>query len=643
MATVVLALVALALALALAVALRRLRERERAGRLAVERARDEGAAEQRRLAADNERIGARLEAAGAERDRLVAERDRLADRHEHLHDEVKRARSKLKDQSDALTRLRRAWQAEREWSRELRTQIARLGGGVGRSAERATVPELVLEAAIKLCAADRGLMLSREDADADGELDLLVARGFEHDPADSAVAQRFAREVLERDEIIRQDAPAGGDAGTPADAEIESLVAIPVFLHDRFNGVVVCANRPGGFAEMDDDVLLALGDHAGAALQHGALRHRLDEADRATVRCLVEAVAVADPVRQRESGELVPLAVRLADGLRLSAGDRETLIGALFLRDVGHLGLPHELLQKPGALTIEERALVRLHPHLGFEVLAQEPALREVATIVLHHHERYDGGGYPAGLGGEEIPLLSRVLTVLDAYGAMTHARSFRAALPSERACSAVLGEAGAQFDPAMADLLVDAVRREGEAPNAVLALIADQGLALGEVTDTPGPPFYTTSLDGTMPGGLATDGLTLLGDQRALAHGVGEATRWSDGAGGLFALALIELDDLTRTNEECSSLVGDRLIRLAARHARRVAARVGGTPFRASGRRLAILAQATHEVGARTLGDEIALEFRYGPSVSYAVVVRRPGEREEELIARGRRALAEA
>ena len=125
-------------------------------------------------------------------------------------------------QRDVLRHVERSRRAEREWSRELRTQLQQLYASPRRRAGRRDVALLILQTAIELVGADRGMLLSREDGDGDGALDVMTAEGFEHDPSTSVVAQRFARQVLALDEIVREDAPAD-DVGelTPADREID--------------------------------------------------------------------------------------------------------------------------------------------------------------------------------------------------------------------------------------------------------------------------------------------------------------------------------------------------------------------------------------------------------------------------------------
>ena len=123
------------------------------------------------------------------------------------------------------------------------------------------VPSMVLRLTRTLFGAEKGLLLRRRDEDGNGKLDLASAEGFEHDPENSAIVQRFAGEVIEHDQTVREEDPAGEvEAGqrTEADGEIENLVAIPIYLQNEFSGVVVCANNPDGFDDYDDELLLSV-------------------------------------------------------------------------------------------------------------------------------------------------------------------------------------------------------------------------------------------------------------------------------------------------------------------------------------------------------------------------------------------------
>jgi GGDEF domain-containing protein len=477
-------------------------------------------------------------------------------------------------------------------------------------------------------------MLAHSDEDDDGDLDLVAAFGFSADPEHSAVVQRFAREVLELDEIVRDDDP-GSTVGpmSPADEEIDQLVAIPLFLRDRFDGVIICANRPGGFEEVGDELLLALGDHAGTALQHGRLRNEVREAQRGTVRALAEATAAWDPLVHRESGRLAVLAGRLGSALGFDERETDVLVCATVLRAIGHLPLPEQPLRKLGQLTREERAVLEMHPRLGFNMLAQAPGLRDVAVTLLYHHERVDGAGYPAGLAGDNIPVAARALHVLEAFGAMTHDRPYRAARGRDEACAELLLSAGSQFDERVVRAFVEVVdtpERAQEPEDAVAETLLDV------------LPFDPADEDGgalTRLAASAVDGQTLLGNHRALIDAVREAAR-DRVLGRGFAVAMAQVQDLAEINQREGYLAGDRVVQVAARAALRAAARLGGTAFRDSGRRFSIVAPLDRDEQLHDLLHEVQTEFAGGPAVRVVASPWEPGENGEDVVTRAREAL---
>jgi HD-GYP domain-containing protein (c-di-GMP phosphodiesterase class II) len=568
--------------------------------------------------------------ADSEAERLRAERDRV-------HQALRRAEEGLRRERELGQRLARSRRAEREWNSELRAQLQHLYDAQRTRSrdEHADVPELVLQAAIQLVEASKGMLLSRSDADGDGHLDVAVAYGFDHDPSESNVAQRFARQVLRSDEIVREDQPvADGGPASEADKEIEALVAIPLYLRDRFHGVIICANRPGGFHEVDDEVLLALGDHAGAALQHGQLHNEVSEAQRAAVRALLEAMAARDLRLHQESTGLTAHILALARDLELDPDQRDVLVCATLLRHVGYVAVPDHLLSMERELRPDERAVIELHARVGFNIIGQVPALRDVAAAVLYHHEHFDGGGYPAGLAGETIPLVARALAVLEAYAAMTHDRPHRARRSPGDACDELIAGAGTQFDPEIVQLFVEEVR---SGPLAVDEALTD---AVIEAL-----PLNLAGRAGAGLGPLAaasTDGLTLLGDQRALHSDLREAV--NDAARDRpLAVVLIQLDDLPRVNEHVSYAAGDHLIQVAARNAQRAAARFGGRAYRAGGRRLAILAPLNGAEGATEVLNELLTEFAGGSAVRTSLAVWSPGDRAVDVLRRARHALTRA
>ena len=333
----------------------------------------------------------------------------------------------------------------------------------GSLGDPSDVPSMVLRLARTLLGAEKGMLLWGRDEDGDGKLDLAAAEGFEQDAETSVIAQRFAGEVLESGQTVRDQNPGEVDAGQRAesDEEIENLVAIPIYLQDEFEGVVVCANNPEGFDDYDDEVLLSVGDQAGAVLQNARFQGELRASYLATVSVLADAIEVKDPSLGGHSEEVSSYVAAVAGRFDLPQGRRDELLFGSLLHDIGKIGISERILLKPAALTPEERAVIELHPLIGRRLVEQVPALRPISPAVLHHHERFDGGGYPSGLAGEEIPLEARIICVADAFSAMISERPYREPMTIDEACAELERNAGTQFDPEVVRVFVEEVLRE--------------------------------------------------------------------------------------------------------------------------------------------------------------------------------------
>jgi HAMP domain-containing protein len=182
----------------------------------------------------------------------------------------------------------------------------------------------------------------------------------------------------------------------------------------------------------------------------GNIFHLMVDRVRVSHASLVGVLVRALEARRGQPGELRRLAtaaLALADRLELTPAQREALeLGAL-LHDVGEIRTPEAILQKPGALTMDERRILAQHPAAGADILESVPLLTPALDVVGAHHERLDGGGYPNGLRGEGIPLTARIFAVVDALDAMTHDRPHRAARRLEEALEEIRRESGKQFD----------------------------------------------------------------------------------------------------------------------------------------------------------------------------------------------------
>ncbi|MFP4033618.1 MAG: HD-GYP domain-containing protein [Desulfococcaceae bacterium] len=155
-----------------------------------------------------------------------------------------------------------------------------------------------------------------------------------------------------------------------------------------------------------------------------------------------------DPYTMEHSFRVAEYAGIIARVMGLPSIQVERTIVAAHFHDVGKIGVPDIVLNKTGPLTPEEKRAMQSHSRLGFNILKRIPALEEVSRIVLHHHERYDGMGYPDGRGGEGIPIESRVIAVADAFDAMTSHRHYRYAIPESEAREEIMHHSGSQFCP---------------------------------------------------------------------------------------------------------------------------------------------------------------------------------------------------
>ena len=183
----------------------------------------------------------------------------------------------------------------------------------------------------------------------------------------------------------------------------------------------------------------------------------LDEArerDRAVIESLATAVEAKDTVTSRHLRAVSRLAVKLAALVEPELTSSEDFRFGCLLHDVGKIGVPEKILAKPGPLTPAEWVIMRTHPRMGADVIKPLRLAPVVGHIVLHHHERWDGAGYPEGLSDTAIPLEARIFAVCDALEAMTAQRPYRGPLPAQVAYHRVREAAGRQFDPAVVDAL---------------------------------------------------------------------------------------------------------------------------------------------------------------------------------------------
>ncbi len=167
---------------------------------------------------------------------------------------------------------------------------------------------------------------------------------------------------------------------------------------------------------------------------------------------------LSDPATSEHARDVAELVPRVGRLVGIADEELEALELAARFHDIGKVAVPDELLMKPGPLDDDERRVMACHVEWGAELLRHLPGCEPIARFVRHHHERYDGCGYPDGLRGEEIPLASRVIAACDAYGAMMSDRPYRPALDPDQATLELVQGSGTQFDPRAVAAVLEAV-----------------------------------------------------------------------------------------------------------------------------------------------------------------------------------------
>ena len=177
------------------------------------------------------------------------------------------------------------------------------------------------------------------------------------------------------------------------------------------------------------------------------------------------------------STRLAEWGMRVGQELGLNEGALQNLEVAALLHDIGKVGIPDSILRKPGRLDNEEYALMKKHPEYGWAVLRMLPGFERAALDILHHHEFFDGKGYPAGLREVEIPIVSRIVSVTDAFDAMVSSRPYRKGLPFEEAMRRLIESSGTQFDPLVVQCFLSFAQEEMSTVFAAAGTSVDSAL----------------------------------------------------------------------------------------------------------------------------------------------------------------------
>ncbi|MGB4442197.1 MAG: HD domain-containing phosphohydrolase [Coriobacteriia bacterium] len=315
-----------------------------------------------------------------------------------------------------------------------------------------------LRRAMELSDAQTGSIMLLDPAT--GRLAIEIAEGLPAEVVQDATlaeGEGIAGWVLaSRQPLLIEDLPAR----TPAARRhgIRSAVSVPIADDDGVLGVLNVGSRsfPARFTESHLSSIEILGKQTATALRNARAVVESRQLYFDTLKALAVALETKDPYSRGGTDRVLEYVEAMARVFGLQEDEYDAVRIAALLHDIGMSAAGEGVAVADRPLTTVERALLKMHPQVAAEILAEAPALRQVVPIVYHHHEWYDGEGYLSGLSGEDIPIGARILAVADAYVAMTSDRPYRAAFTSAEALRELVDKAGTQFDPAAVEVLRD-------------------------------------------------------------------------------------------------------------------------------------------------------------------------------------------
>lgn len=264
----------------------------------------------------------------------------------------------------------------------------------------------------------------------------------------------MARLAFDTGEVIVWESGLPDPRFPALDGGVASVMASPLMVREKAIGVLAVANSREGdrYSDEDRELFKNFSAQAAVSIENTNLYERLQDTYLGAIGSLAAAIEARDPYTVGHSARVTQYAVAIAESMGLYKEEVEELRLAGLLHDLGKIGVPDSILNKPGRLTDEEYLAIKMHPALSMRIIEPLPHLGNIIPIIYHHHERYDGKGYLDGKARDGIPLGARVIAVADSYEAMTSDRPYRKALSREEAISELVNNAGTQFDPVVVE-----------------------------------------------------------------------------------------------------------------------------------------------------------------------------------------------
>jgi len=334
---------------------------------------------------------------------------------------------------------------------------------INSSLDTNEVMELILEKTACLMRARRVLLLRLDPSNA--ELFVYRAHGFREE---ELRVQRFSGvrsfdhclvhkgTVIHFAELLTKEDYEKAVAALPA---LVTMFFAPLEIQGKAYGLLGVSGGHQDFSEIELEIFCSLASQAAVAIENANLYQRVKDTFHHTAAALAEAVNSRDPYTGGHVQRVQDYSLQIATALEMPGEQRDALRLAAILHDIGKIGIDDAILRKGGGLNDEEQRSMRRHPETGARILAMADGMKDVIPGVRHHHEWFDGSGYPDGLVGEDIPLPARVIAIADALDALTTDRPYRAALPFAAALDELARGARTHFDPALVKIFAECIQ----------------------------------------------------------------------------------------------------------------------------------------------------------------------------------------
>lgn len=335
--------------------------------------------------------------------------------------------------------------------------LAEIGYVVNSSLDLPTVLYEVMDTIIKLTGAQRAFLMQRVGS----EMEITIARNWEHEslrPGEYEISRTVVNEVVKHGEAVvttnAQEDPRFDKVQSVVIFNLRSILCVPLKVKEELIGVIYADNsvREGVFTEEDCSLLSAFANQAAVALENAQLFNDISISYDQTLEALVTALEFRELETTMHTRRVVLYSMALAQKMGLSDDQTQQLRRGALMHDIGKIGVPDAILNKPGPLSEDEWVQMRRHSSLGVDILEGIMFFQGAIDIVGASHEQYDGSGYPHGLKGEEIPLGARIFAVVDALDAITSDRPYRKAQSFDVALKEIKSKRGTQFDPKVID-----------------------------------------------------------------------------------------------------------------------------------------------------------------------------------------------